>query len=94
MSPIDKLVLIKSLQGHKGRIVGMCGEGSNDIQAIKASHIGVSIGQGEASICAEFTSKSDSIDCCVRVIQEGKASVETMLQSFKTTQLYALIQLF
>jgi cation-transporting ATPase 13A3/4/5 len=57
----------------------MCGEGANDCEALKAADIGVSLGLAEASIAAPFTSKNDTIECCVTILREGKASVSTMI---------------
>ena len=91
MSPEEKMLLIKSLQNLSDHKIGMCGEGANDCEALKAADIGVSLGQAEASIAAPFTSKSDSIECCISVIREGKASVATMIQSFKATEIYSMI---
>jgi len=72
----------------------MCGEGANDCEALKAADIGISLSSAEASIAAPFTSKNKSIECCVSVIKEGKASIAAMVQSFKQAELYAMIQLF
>jgi cation-transporting P-type ATPase 13A2 len=57
MSPDEKMILISSLQAL-GQTVGMCGEGANDCEALKAADVGVSLGAAEASIAAPFTSKT------------------------------------
>lgn len=93
MSPEEKMLLVNCLQMDDQK-VAMCGDGSNDCEALKAADIGVSLGQAEASIAAPFTSKSESIECCLTVLKEGKASVATMIQSFKATEIYSMIQLF
>ena len=94
MSSEEKMLLIKSLQTLNNQKVGMCGVGANDCEALKAADIGISLSLAEASIAAPFTSNHPSIKCCISVIREGKASVATMIQSFKATELYAMIQLF
>ena len=56
MSPHDKALLIEYLKKVWQTQVGMCGDGANDCNALKAADMGVSLSTAEASIAAPFTS--------------------------------------
>ncbi|KAF9572172.1 hypothetical protein EC968_010179 [Mortierella alpina] len=91
MSPDEKHELVECLQGI-GYCVGFCGDGANDCGALKAADVGISLSEAEASVAAPFTSRSDDIECVVRVIQEGRAALVTSFSCFKFMALYSIIQ--
>ncbi|KAJ5070977.1 cation-transporting atpase [Anaeramoeba ignava] len=91
MTPENKSQLIQEYQ-EIGYVVGMCGDGANDVKALKAAHIGVSLAETEASIAAPFTSKRQTIQSFVDVVREGRCSLVSSFQAFKFVALYALIQ--
>ncbi|PRW55974.1 Ca-transporting ATPase [Chlorella sorokiniana] len=105
MSPDDKRTLMELLgdgslgedgaevagQGHH---VGFCGDGANDVGALKAAHVGVSLCEAEASVAAPLTSKRQTIACMVTVIAEGRCSLITSYIIFKFIIVYAFIQTF
>ncbi|KAG0243506.1 hypothetical protein BGW41_002046 [Actinomortierella wolfii] len=91
MSPDEKHELVEHLQAI-GYCVGFCGDGANDCGALKAADVGVSLSEAEASVAAPFTSRSNDIECVVRVIQEGRAALVTSFSCFKYMALYSLIQ--
>ena len=93
MSPDQKRALSEELQ-KIDYFVGFCGDGANDTASLKASHIGVSLSQAEASIAAPFTSLNPTISCVPTVIKEGRASLATSFQMFKFMACYSLIQFF
>ncbi|KAI8352801.1 hypothetical protein B0O80DRAFT_427396 [Mortierella sp. GBAus27b] len=91
MSPDEKQELVESLQGI-GYCVGFCGDGANDCGALKGADVGISLSEAEASVAAPFTSRSNDIECVVKVIQEGRAALVTSFSCFKYMALYSLIQ--
>jgi len=93
MKPNEKTALIQELQKLKtGLFVGMCGDGANDCGALKASDVGISLSEIEASIAAPFTSKIPDISCVLEVFKEGRCSLTTSLQCFKFMALYSMVQ--
>ncbi|KAF9907569.1 hypothetical protein EC991_010781 [Linnemannia zychae] len=91
MSPDEKHELVENLQAI-GYCVGFCGDGANDCGALKAADVGISLSEAEASVAAPFTSRSNDIECVVKVIQEGRAALVTSFSCFKYMALYSIIQ--
>ncbi|KAK3105212.1 hypothetical protein FSP39_019931 [Pinctada imbricata] len=91
MSPDQKCQLIEKLQ-ELGYQVGMCGDGANDCEALKAAHAGISLSEAEASVAAPFTSSIPHIECVLTVIKEGRAALVTSFGCFKYMALYSFIQ--
>ncbi|XP_069105688.1 polyamine-transporting ATPase 13A3-like [Argopecten irradians] len=91
MKPDQKCQLIHKLQSL-GYHVGMCGDGANDCEALKAAHVGISLSEAEASIAAPFTSSIPHIECVYTVIREGRAALTTSFACFKYMALYSFIQ--
>lgn len=106
MSPDDKRALVDMLgdgtidddTGEEvpglGYFVGFCGDGANDVGALKGAHVGVSLCEAEASIAAPLTSKQQTIACMLTVIAEGRCSLTTSYLIFKFIIVYAFIQVF
>ncbi|XP_061189537.1 polyamine-transporting ATPase 13A3-like isoform X2 [Saccostrea echinata] len=91
MSPDQKLQLIEDLQ-NIGYNVGMCGDGANDCEALKAAHAGISLSEAEASVAAPFTSRIPNIECVLQIMREGRAALVTSFGCFKYMALYSFIQ--
>ncbi|GFN76982.1 cation-transporting ATPase, partial [Plakobranchus ocellatus] len=91
MSPDQKCHLIEQLQ-HLEYTVGMCGDGANDCEALKAAHAGISLSEAEASVAAPFTSSVNNIECVVTAVREGRAALVTSFGCFKYMALYSFIQ--
>ncbi|XP_056008608.1 polyamine-transporting ATPase 13A3-like isoform X2 [Ostrea edulis] len=91
MSPDQKLQLIEDLQ-NIGYNVGMCGDGANDCEALKAAHAGISLSEAEASVAAPFTSRIPNIECVLQAMREGRAALVTSFGCFKYMALYSFIQ--
>lgn len=91
MSPYHKTKLVQ-LFSEMGLTTCMCGDGANDCGALKASHVGMSLSEAEASIAAPFTSHVDSIRSVIHLLMEGRAALVTSFSLFKFMALYSLIQ--
>lgn len=91
MLPDQKCQLIEKLQ-EIGYSVGMCGDGANDCEALKAAHAGISLSEAEASVAAPFTSTVNNIECVVTLMREGRAALVTSFGCFKYMALYSFIQ--
>ncbi|GAU95269.1 hypothetical protein RvY_06915 [Ramazzottius varieornatus] len=93
MSPVDKERLVEELQ-KAGFYVAMCGDGANDVGALKAAHTGVSLSESEAAAAAPFTACTGSIECVPHVLKEGRAALVTSFGIFKYMAGYSLAQFF
>ncbi|KAL4220880.1 hypothetical protein ACF0H5_019146 [Mactra antiquata] len=91
MLPDQKCQLIQKQQ-ELGYSVGMCGDGANDCEALKAAHAGISLSEAEASVAAPFTSCINNIECVVTLMREGRAALVTSFGCFKYMALYSFIQ--
>jgi cation-transporting P-type ATPase 13A2 len=91
MLPDQKMKLVEAYQEIE-YFTGMCGDGANDIGALKAAHVGVSLSEAEASIAAPFTSSIQNISSVTVVIQEGRCSLLTSFQMFKFMAMFSMIQ--
>ena len=68
MSPDEKHELVEKLQ-EIGYCVGFCGDGANDVGALKGADVGISLSESEASVAAPFTSRKMEISCVIDVIK-------------------------
>ncbi|KAF0294031.1 putative cation-transporting ATPase 13A3 [Amphibalanus amphitrite] len=91
MAPEQKAQLVETLQ-DQGYTVGMCGDGANDCEALKAAHVGISLSEAEASVAAPFTSKVADITCVPTVMREGRCALTTSFGTFQYMALYSLVQ--
>lgn len=92
MTPFDKSHLIEGLQ-TLGHTVGMCGDGANDVGALKAADVGLSLSDAEASVAAPFTSKVPSIRSMWTLLREGRCALASSIACYKYMACYSLIQL-
>ena len=91
MNPDHKAMLIAALQDERLTVL-MCGDGSNDVPALRTADVGVSLTSEESSIAAPFNSNKDNISCLIDLIREGKCSLATTIQIFKYMIVYSFIQ--
>jgi cation-transporting P-type ATPase 13A2 len=73
-------------------MVGMCGDGANDCNALKTADVGLSLSDSEASIAAPFTSQTQNISAVVTLLREGRCSLTNGFVTFKFIELYAMTQ--
>ncbi len=66
--------------------------GANDCAALKASHVGVSLSESDASIAAPFTCTTPNIECVPTLLCAGRASLVTSFQLFRFMSMYSMIQ--
>lgn len=92
MTPFDKSHLIEGLQ-TLGHTVGMCGDGANDVGALKAADVGLSLSDAEASVAAPFTSKVPSIRAMWTLLREGRCALASSIACYKYMACYSMIQL-
>ena len=86
---MEEGLLVSSLQDYLGINCGMCGDGANNCGARKATAVGISLREVEASIAVPFTSKVQDIRCVITLLREGKAAITTSFQAFKFIELYS-----
>ncbi|CAK59464.1 unnamed protein product (macronuclear) [Paramecium tetraurelia] len=80
--PEQKKHVIQVLQSL-GKQVLMCGDGANDCSAISQAQVGISFNEADASYTAPFISRSNSIDCVIKILQQGKVSKRNFIEVFQ-----------
>lgn len=83
VSPAHKLLIVEALQ-RSGKVVAMTGDGINDSPALKASNIGVTLGEkgtDAARAVADVILEDDNLKTMVTAIREGRAIYENIRKS-------------
>lgn len=72
--PMDKKRLVETLQ-KKGQVVAVTGDGTNDAPALKAAHVGLSMGDGTsvAKEASDITILDNSFSSIVRAVMWGRS---------------------
>ncbi|OHT14736.1 E1-E2 ATPase family protein [Tritrichomonas foetus] len=109
MSPQSKEDVLYKLK-ELGERTLMCGDGTNDVGALKQAHVGVGLVEnsldiaidddeykpklGAASIAAPFVSKRSTISACIDLIRFGRATLSSTIDLFKQLSLNCLISAY
>ena len=91
MQPEHKTLLIQCLK-KQNKIVGMCGDGANDIGALRSADVGISLGADQTSASAHFMSTGQDIKCLLKLLCEGKACVSNFLACYKFMLLLCAVE--
>lgn len=72
--PMDKKRLVETLQ-KKGQVVAVTGDGTNDAPALKAAHVGLSMGDGTsvAKEASDITIMDNSFSSITRAVMWGRS---------------------
>ena len=71
-----------------------CGDGANDMAALRSATVGVSLCDAETSVAAPITSRLQTPGSVVDVIKEGRCSLITAYVLVNFNIMYGVIQLF
>ena len=91
MQPEHKTLLIRYLK-KQNKTVAMCGDGANDIGALRSADVGISLGADQASASAHFMSTGQDVKCLLKLLCEGKACVSNFLACYKFMLLLCFLQ--
>ena len=91
LSPDDKRLLVESMT-MAGAVVAFCGDGANDVAALQAADVGISLSTSSDSLVAPFCSIGDDPRCVLDVLIEGRASFSVSFACFRFMALYSMIQ--
>jgi cation-transporting P-type ATPase 13A2 len=93
-SVVDAIVEFAADTGRGQKCVMFCGDGANDMAALRASTVGVSLCEAESSVAAPITSRHMTPWAVIETIKEGRCSLMTAYVLVCFTIEYAMIQLF
>jgi len=89
-TPNEKVSIVSHFV-DSGIVTLMCGDGGNDIGALKRAHIGIALSEAEASTVASFTSLDKSIASVLHVLKEGRCALASAFSSYKYMIMYGQI---
>lgn len=82
VAPAQKLRIVQALQAN-GRVVAMTGDGINDGPALKASDVGVALGNGSdvARSVADVVLEDDNLHTMITAVQQGRTIYRNIRKS-------------
>jgi len=95
VEPHGKQLLVRALRSQ-GRVVGMTGDGVNDVLALKEADLGIAMGSGSAAArsVSELVLLDDNFDVMPLIVDEGRqvlANVERVSVFFLTKTVWACV---
>lgn len=91
MQPDDKKDCINS-HIEAGIVTGMCGDGGNDCNALRAAHVGIALSGSDASVVSPFTDLNMSVRSVVDVLIEGRSTLVTSFSGYKFMVMYGQLE--
>jgi H+-transporting ATPase len=78
--PEEKYRLVKAAQ-HRGHVVGMCGDGTNDAPALRQAQIGIAVSSATdiAKAAASLVLTEPGLGGIVSAVREGRAAFQRLL---------------
>ncbi|EPR79692.1 P-type ATPase [Spraguea lophii 42_110] len=92
MNPTQKALLVEDLKKHLEYTTTFCGDGANDCGAIRASDVGITISENEATVTSPFVSSIPNISSVKSIISDGRAAMINSLSNFKFIIITSLTQ--
>jgi Ca2+-transporting ATPase len=83
VSPAHKLKIVQALQAA-GETVAMTGDGINDGPALKASNIGIAMGQSGTDVAREVADiivEEDNLEILIKALEEGRTTYNNIRKS-------------
>ena len=83
VSPAHKLKIVQALQSA-GRTVAMTGDGINDGPALKASNLGIALGQSGTDVAREVADiilEEDNLEILIKALEEGRTTYGNIKKS-------------
>jgi cation-transporting P-type ATPase 13A2 len=100
MKPGDKKTIVRILQEPNSHLGGgenhvvFCGDGANDMEALSAATVGISLCDTATTVAAAVVSTKQTPLAVVEVLKEGRCSLVTAYVLVCYNISYAIIQLF
>ncbi len=85
VSPAHKLRIVQALQSQ-GRVIAMTGDGINDGPALKASDIGVAMGEGGTDVAravADVVLQDDNLHTMINAVEQGRTIYSNIRKSLR-----------
>ncbi len=83
VSPAHKLKIVQALQAS-GQTVAMTGDGINDGPALKASNLGIALGQSGTDVAREVADiilEEDNLEILIKALEEGRVTYSNIKKS-------------
>jgi cation-transporting P-type ATPase 13A2 len=93
VSPAQKAEIVTDIE-EAGAVVGMCGDGGNDVNALRQATFGFALSTTDAGIAAPFSTDRKDLTSLVELLIEGRTSLTTNFGAFKFMLTYGLFYSF